>query len=66
MRIDDDNHGVSLERLENVLQVVARYIVAYGFEVGYLLDRLEAAVETASKDDPVERAKRLLERGSRR
>ena len=39
----------------------ARCVALYGEDYVFLLCRLEAAVEEASKDDPVSRAKRILE-----
>ena len=61
MRHAGATQEVTLEELERVLAVVAYCVLRMGPHLDPLLDRLEREVERARKDDPTERARRILE-----
>jgi len=52
---------VTLEELETALKVVAYCLLRIGPVVTPILERLEREVERARRDDPRERARRILE-----
>jgi hypothetical protein len=56
-----DNDEVTLERLERALALAAYIVVRYGKVYAPILERLEREVEAARKDDPVVRARKVLE-----
>jgi len=66
MRDADPSQDVTLEELERVLAVVAYCVLRMGPHLNPLLDRLEREVERARKDDPRERARRILESHAKR
>jgi len=51
-----------VERLERALVFAAQIVLKYGPAHAPYIDRLEMELEKARKDDPTERAKRILER----
>lgn len=53
-----------VERLERALVVAAYIVVRHGPVYAPLVDRLERELEAARRDDPVDRARRILERFS--
>ena len=53
--------NVSLERLERALAVVAYVILRHGAVYAPILERLEREVEVARRDDPMTRAKHILD-----
>ena len=50
------------ERLERALVYAAYIVVRYGPQYAPIVERLERELEAARREDPVERAKRILER----
>jgi hypothetical protein len=60
MTTNDKDH-VSLERLERALAVIAYIVSKYGHAYADNFTRLEKEVARARQDDPVVRARRLLE-----
>lgn len=61
MRTSDDERSIPLERLEMALREAARCVVLYGAEYAFIFRRLEHAVAEARRDNPVARARQLLE-----
>jgi len=61
MRVDGPSGGVSLERLERALAKAALVVVMYGEVFAPILERLEREVEAVRRNDPVDRARRILE-----
>lgn len=53
---------VSLERLERALAVMAYIVLRHGAVYAPILERLEREVEAARRDDPISRAKHILDR----
>lgn len=51
-----------VERLERALVYAAYIVVRYGPQYAPIVERLERELEAARREDPVERAKRILER----
>ena len=51
-----------VERLERALVLAAQIVLQYGPVYAPYIDRLEMELEKARKNDPTERAKRILER----
>jgi hypothetical protein len=52
---------VSLERLERALAVMAYVVLRHGAVYAPILARLEREVEAARRDDPLVRARRILD-----
>jgi hypothetical protein len=52
---------MTIERLERALVLAAYIVVRHGPEYACHVDRLEKELEAARRDDPVARAKRILE-----
>lgn len=52
---------VTVERLENAVLIMARIVVLHGPVYAPLLFRLERELMALRRDDPVARAKRILE-----
>ena len=50
-----------VERIERALVLAAYIVVRHGPKFAPLVDRLEKELEAARRDDPVERAKRILD-----
>jgi hypothetical protein len=61
MQSSQPTEYVSLERLERALAVVAYIVLRHGAVYAPILERLEREVEVARRDDPMIRAKRILE-----
>ncbi len=61
MRPSDGDQYVPLERLEMALREAARCVALYGLDYAFIFRRLEEAVEEGRRDNPIARAKRLLE-----
>ena len=51
-----------VERLERALVLAAQIVLQHGAVYAPYIDRLEMELEKARKNDPTERAKRILER----
>lgn len=51
-----------VERLERALVLAAYIVVRHGPQFAPIVERLESELAAARRDDPVERAKRILER----
>lgn len=56
------DHLPMAERLERALVYAAYIVVRYGPQYAPIVERLERELEAARREDPVERAKRILER----
>lgn len=54
--------GITVERLERALAVVAVFVFEDGAPCAWAFERLEAEYEKRCKNDPVERARRFLEK----
>jgi hypothetical protein len=50
-----------IERLERALALAAYIVLRHGPVYAPYIDRLERELEAARRDDPIERAKRILE-----
>ncbi len=50
-----------VERLERALVLAARIVLQHGAVYAPYIDRLEMELERARRNDPTERAKRILE-----
>jgi len=61
MHIIDDQGQIPLEQLELALKVAAELLIQHGAAYAPTFRRLEAAVEHARRDDPVSRARHLLQ-----
>jgi hypothetical protein len=55
------NDDVTLEELETALKITAYCLLRVGPVIAPVLERLEREVATARRDDPRERARRILE-----
>ncbi len=52
---------IAPERIERALVVIARVVLRHGPQYAPLLERLEQELEAARRNDPSERARRILE-----
>lgn len=55
------NNEMTVERLERALLVMAEIVVLHGPAYAPLLNRLERELEQLKRDDPVAKARRLIE-----
>lgn len=61
MHIIDDHEQFPLDQLERALKVAAELLVDHGAAYAPTFRRIEAAAEHARRDDPVSRARLLLQ-----
>src|SRR5437763_7532324 len=54
-------NSVFIERLERALALAAHIVLQHGPIYAIYIDRLEMELEAARRNDPIERAKRILE-----
>lgn len=63
-RTDRTEELPSVERLERALVLAAYIVVRHGPQFAPIVERLESELAAALRDDPVERARRILQRYS--